>query len=158
MTKPIEAPFRALSDRIGRRPVSIIGAVLLLASARPFFRILDTGETWAIWVALFVTLGAGQAAILGSQPAFFAELFDTSVRFSAVGIANNIGTVLTGGLAPMLCSALLLWYDHNITGVVIFIALLSVVTIVTVGLARETRYTGSSDEAATAPRGLQQAL
>ncbi|WP_063760664.1 MFS transporter [Streptomyces sp. NRRL F-5650] len=150
--------FGALSDRIGRRPVSIMGAALLLASAWPFFQIVDTGETWAIWAALFVTLGAGQSAILGSQPAFFAELFDISVRFSAVGIANNIGTVLTGGLAPMLCSALLLWFDHSITGVVIFIALMSVVTIVTVGLARETRHTGADDEPAAAPRDLQQAL
>ncbi|MGW0791189.1 MFS transporter [Streptomyces sp. NPDC002911] len=148
--------FGALSDRIGRRPVSIIGAALLLASAWPFFRIVDTGETWAIWAALFVTLGLGQSAILGSQPAFFAELFDTSVRFSALGIANNIGTVLTGGLAPMLCSALLLWFDHSITGVVIFIACMSALTIITVSVARETHHTTRSDKA-TDSLDLQQA-
>ncbi|MEU1803312.1 MFS transporter [Streptomyces sp. NPDC019937] len=147
--------FGALSDRIGRRPVSILGAALLLASAWPFFQIVDTGSTWAIWAALFVTLGIGQSAVLGSQPAFFAELFDTSVRFSAVGIANNIGTVLTGGLAPMLCSALLLWFDHSITGVVLFIALMSALTIVTVGLARETRHTPGDGTAPTGPIGLQ---
>lgn len=144
--------FGALSDRIGRRPVSIAGAALLLASAWPFFQIVDTGQTWAIWAALFVTLGIGQSAILGSQPAFFAELFDTSVRFSAVGVANNIGTVLTGGLAPMLCSALLLWSDHSFTGVAVFIGLMSALTILTVGLARETRRTPHLD---TASRNLQ---
>ncbi|MFF0223379.1 MFS transporter [Streptomyces sp. NPDC004629] len=147
--------FGALSDRIGRRPVSILGAALLLASAWPFFQIIDTGQTWAIWAALFVTLGIGQSAVLGSQPAFFAELFDTSVRFSAVGIANNIGTVLTGGLAPMLCSALLLWFDHSVTGVVIFIALMSALTIVTVSLARETRHTGAPDTAPKISADLQ---
>lgn len=144
--------FGALSDRVGRRPVSLMGAALLLASAWPFFQIVDTGQTWAIWAALLITLGLGQSAILGSQPAFFAELFDASVRFSAVGIANNIGTVLTGGLAPMLCSALLLWFDHSITGIVIFIALMSAMTIVTVGLARETRHSLSTvDATPTAP-------
>ncbi len=131
--------FGALSDRIGRRPVSIGGALVLLAAAWPFFAVIDGGHTWGIWLALFITLGIGQSAVLGSQPAFFAELFDTTVRFSAVGIANNIGTVLTGGLAPMLASALLLWFDHSVTGVVVFIALMSALTVVTVALARETR-------------------
>ncbi|MEU8872978.1 hypothetical protein AB0D24_17755 [Streptomyces javensis] len=89
--------------------------------------------------------GASGAFVLGSRPAFFAELFDTTVRFSAVGIADNIGTVLTGGLAPMLASALLLWFDHSVTGVVVFIALMSALTVVTVAPARETR--GAADPA-----------
>ncbi|OMI35902.1 MFS transporter [Streptomyces sparsogenes] len=136
--------FGALSDRVGRRPVSIGGALVLLLAAWPFFEVVDGGRPWAVWLFLFITLGIGQSAILGSQPAFFAELFDTSVRFSAIGVANNIGTVLTGGLAPMLASALLLWFDHSVTGVVVFIALMSAVTVVTVALARETRHTESA--------------
>ncbi|MFB6674010.1 MFS transporter [Streptomyces sp. NPDC056390] len=133
--------FGALSDKVGRRPVSIGGALVLLASAWPFFALVDGGQTWTVWAALLVTLGIGQSAILGSQPAFFAELFDTDVRFSAVGVANNIGTVLTGGLAPVLATTLLIWFDHSVTGVVVFIALMSAVTVVTVALAKETRHT-----------------
>ncbi|GAB2823979.1 MFS transporter [Streptomyces daliensis] len=130
----------ALSDKVGRRPVSIGGALVLLASSWPFFQLLDSGQTWAIWLALLVTLGVGQSAILGSQPAFFAELFDTKVRFSAVGVANNIGTVLTGGLAPMLATSLLVWFDHHVIGVVVFMALMSLLTAGSVALAKETRY------------------
>lgn len=132
--------FGALSDKIGRRPVSVFGALVLLAAAYPFFQLLESDRTWVIWAALLLTLGVGQSAILGSQPAFFAELFDTKVRFSAVGVANNIGTVLTGGLAPLLASALLLWFDHSVSGVVLFIALMSGLTAVTVLLAKETRH------------------
>ncbi|MGV9849274.1 MFS transporter [Streptomyces sp. NPDC003442] len=149
--------FGALSDRVGRRPVSIGGALVLLAAAWPFFTVIDGGHTWAIWLALFLTLGIGQSAVLGSQPAFFAELFDTTVRFSAVGIANNIGTVLTGGLAPMLASALLLWFDHSVTGVVVFIALMSALTVVTVALARETRGAADPAEETAAPEQNLQA-
>ncbi|MFE2184183.1 MFS transporter [Streptomyces sp. NPDC059455] len=149
--------FGALSDRVGRRPVSIGGALVLLAAAWPFFTVIDGGHTWAIWLALFLTLGIGQSAVLGSQPAFFAELFDTTVRFSAVGIANNIGTVLTGGLAPMLASALLLWFDHSVTGVVVFIALMSALTVVTVALARETRGAADPAEEKAAPEQNLQA-
>ncbi|WP_445517223.1 MFS transporter [Streptomyces sp. NEAU-174] len=149
--------FGALSDRVGRRPVSIGGALVLLAAAWPFFTVIDGGHTWAIWLALFLTLGIGQSAVLGSQPAFFAELFDTTVRFSAVGIANNIGTVLTGGLAPMLASALLLWFDHSVTGVVVFIALMSALTVATVALARETRGAADPAEETAAPEQNLQA-
>ncbi|MGX1675906.1 hypothetical protein [Streptomyces sp. NPDC055400] len=102
-------------------------------------------------MALLVALGIGQSAILGSQPAFFAELFDTKVRFSAVGVANNIGTVLTGGLAPMLATALLLWFDHSVMGVVVFIALMSALTAGTVALARETRHVEDPTARSAAP-------
>lgn len=143
--------FGALSDRVGRRPVSIGGALVLLLTAWPFFSIVDGGNTALTWLALLVTLGVGQSAILGSQPAFFAELFDTKVRFSAVGVANNIGTVLTGGLAPMLATALLLWFDHSVAGVVVFIALMSAITAGTVAWARETRHRPRPEEQPPSP-------
>ena len=113
--------FGALSDRWGRRPVSILGALVMAAACYPFFLLVDSEQPWLIWLALLVTLGIGQSAVLGAQPAFFAELFSTKVRFTAVGVANNIGTVLTGGMAPLLASALLLWFDHSVIGVVIFL-------------------------------------
>ncbi|WP_406691252.1 MFS transporter [Saccharopolyspora sp. ID03-671] len=133
--------FGALSDRWGRRPVSILGALVMAIACYPFFLMVDTEIAWLVWLALLITLGIGQSAVLGSQPAFFAELFSTKVRFTAVGVANNIGTVLTGGLAPVLASALLLWFDHNIIGVVIFLLATCAITVVTVAVARETRET-----------------
>ncbi|MDI2032747.1 MFS transporter [Saccharopolyspora sp. TS4A08] len=137
--------FGALSDRWGRRPVSILGALVMAVACYPFFLMVDTEIAWLVWLALLITLGIGQSAVLGSQPAFFAELFSTKVRFTAVGVANNIGTVLTGGLAPVLASALLLWFDHNIIGVVIFLLATCAITVVTVAVARETRETEGSE-------------
>ncbi|MGW2895544.1 DUF6444 domain-containing protein [Streptomyces sp. NPDC001212] len=51
----------------------------------------------------------------------------------------------------------LLWFDHSITGVVAFIAVMSALTILTVGLARETRHTSRPDTAPRRPRDLQKA-
>lgn len=139
--------FGALSDRWGRRPVSILGALVMAAACYPFFLMVGTQQTWLVWLALLITLGIGQSAVLGAQPAFFAELFSTKVRFTAVGVANNIGTVLTGGLAPVLATALLLWFDHSIAGVIVFLVLTCAITVVTVAVARETR-----EELSTADR------
>lgn len=139
--------FGALSDRWGRRPVSILGALVMALACYPFFGMVDTQQTWLVWLALLITLGIGQSAILGSQPAFFAELFSTKVRFTAVGVANNIGTVLTGGLAPVVASSLLLLFDQHIIGVVIFLLITCGITVVTVALARETREHGEQAHA-----------
>ncbi|GAA0959000.1 hypothetical protein GCM10009574_036730 [Streptomyces asiaticus] len=65
--------------------------------------------------------------------------------------------MLTGGLAPMLASALLLWFDHSVTGVVVFIALMSALTVATVALARETRGAADPAEETAAPEQNLQA-
>ncbi|MCA1192773.1 MULTISPECIES: MFS transporter [unclassified Saccharopolyspora] len=140
VVKLVSVPlFGALSDRWGRRPVSIFGALVMAAACYPFFRMVDTEQYWVTCLALVLTLGIGQSAVLGSQPAFFAELFTTKVRFTAVGVANNLGTVLTGGLAPLAASALLLWFDRSALGVVGLLLATCAITVVTVALARETR-------------------
>ncbi|MGW0890858.1 MFS transporter [Saccharopolyspora sp. NPDC002578] len=141
--------FGWLSDRWGRRPVSILGALVMAGACYPFFRMVDSEQTWLICLALVLTLGIGQSAVLGAQPAFFAELFTTKVRFTAVGVANNLGTVLTGGLAPLVASSLLLLFDQSITGVVVFLLLTCGVTVVTVALARETNRRDDRTEAST---------
>ncbi|MDF3080885.1 SDR family NAD(P)-dependent oxidoreductase, partial [Burkholderia sola] len=43
-----------LSDRIGRKPVYLIGALSLVACAFPFFWLLDTRVTPLVWLALTV--------------------------------------------------------------------------------------------------------
>ena len=44
--------FGALSDRFGRRPVYLVGAVRRGLLAFPFFALLDTGATLLIWLAM----------------------------------------------------------------------------------------------------------
>ena len=40
------------------------------------------------------------------QPAVFAELFDTGVRYSGVSLSLQLGTILGGGVAPFVATAL----------------------------------------------------
>ena len=65
--------FGALSDRIGRRPVYLGGAVLLqFVIAFPFFMLVNTAQKELVWLAMVLVLSVGHAAMYGPQAAFFS--------------------------------------------------------------------------------------
>jgi MFS family permease len=102
--------FGTWSDRLGRRRVMGWGCAALVAWSLVFFPLADTGSVPAIALAIVVMM-ALQGAYLGPQPAVFAELFDTSVRYSGASLSLQLGTILGGGLAPFVATAL-----HGATG------------------------------------------
>ncbi|MCW2552755.1 MAG: transporter, partial [Mycobacterium sp.] len=66
-----------LSDKVGRRPMMLSGAVLILALAFPFFWLVNTGSTGLTWIAIVALYGVAVGLIAGVLPSFFSELFDT---------------------------------------------------------------------------------
>ncbi|GDY32219.1 MFS transporter [Gandjariella thermophila] len=98
--------FARLSDRLGRLPVMLGGAVFLAAFAFPLFSLLDTRQPALVAVALVVGY-AGSAAIFAPMPAYYAELFDSRVRYSGISVSYQVGSVLGGGLSPFVAAALL---------------------------------------------------
>ena len=129
--------FGLLSDRIGRRPVYIGGAIGLALFAAPFFLLVDTRSTAAIYLALVLALVV-HAAMYAPQGAFLAELFGTEVRYSGASIGYQLASPFAGGLAPLIAASLLKWSDGRPWPVVAYLILLSAVTIVSVWLATET--------------------
>ena len=100
--------FAALSDRLGRRPVYLAGALFLGLFAFPFFWLVDSGVPVLIWLALVLAL-TGVAAMYGPQAAFFSELFGTNVRYSGASLGSQLAAPFAGGLAPLIATALLDW-------------------------------------------------
>src|SRR2546429_161409 len=96
--------FAALSDRIGRRPVYMFGALSGIALAFPFFWMVGTKE-W-IWIALAFILARAvvTAAMFGPQAAYFAELFPPQRRFAGFAFARELGSLLAGGPAPFVAT------------------------------------------------------
>jgi MFS family permease len=94
-----------LSDRLGRPRVIQWGLAAMLGWSVIFFPLLDTGSVPLIGVAL-VGMLVIQGAYIGTQPAFFAELFPTSVRYSGASLSNTLGTILGGAPAPFAAAAL----------------------------------------------------
>jgi len=129
--------FGALSDRIGRRPVYLFGAISTAVTAYPIFRMLDSGSGWLAGVALFGGLILGHAAMYAPQGAFFSELFGTRVRYSGASLGVQLSSVLAGGLSPIVATRLLqLGYGRGALSM--FVAGMALVTIASVFLATET--------------------
>ncbi|MFD3919437.1 MFS transporter [Streptomyces sp. NPDC058595] len=127
----------ALSDRLGRRPVTMIGAIGMVGWAFAFFALLDT-ESFPV-IALAVTVGLlFHGAMYGPQAAFISEMFDTKVRYSGASMGSQLASIIGGALAPLIAVELLKDYDSSVP-VSIYLSAAALVTVVTVWIAKETR-------------------
>jgi metabolite-proton symporter len=100
--------FATWSDRIGRHAVYLLGYGFIAVWAFPFFALMQTGEPALVVVAV-VVLTLGLAATYGPQAALFAELFPAEVRTSGASLSYALGAALSGGIAPLVATALQGW-------------------------------------------------
>jgi MFS transporter, MHS family, shikimate and dehydroshikimate transport protein len=128
--------FGALSDRVGRRPVYLFGAAFSLIFAFPFFWLLNTGVAPLIWLAIVLGVNLGHDSMYGPQAAYFSELFGTRVRYSGASLGYQLASVFAGGLAPLIATALLA--SSGYTAVAIYMAIMALITVISVILASET--------------------
>ena len=102
--------FASLSDRIGRRPVYLFGALCGVAFAFPFFWLVGTKSWILIALAFIIARAVVTAAMFGPQAAYFAELFPPQRRFAGFAFARELGSLLSGGPAPFVATALVAAY------------------------------------------------
>jgi MFS family permease len=128
--------FAALTDRVGRRPVYLIGAVLLGLWAFPMFWLVDTRNIVLITVAL--TLGQVFLSMMyGPQAALYAEMFSARVRYSGASLGYQGASVFAGGLAPIIMVWLLETTGTSLS-VSFYILAMAAVTFVSVYLITQT--------------------
>jgi MFS family permease len=129
--------FGLLSDKIGRRPVYLAGAVFVVLFSFPFFWLIDLKNSLALVLA--VTIGLiGHSAMYGPQAAFFSELFGTRVRYSGASLGYQLASPLAGGLAPLIATALLAQSGGKPWPVALYLIGMAAITILSVWLAEET--------------------
>ncbi len=129
--------FGALSDKHGRRPVYLGGALFLTAFAFPFFWLLETRQESLVIAAVIIGL-VGHAAMYGPQAAFFSELFGTRVRYSGASLGYQLASPLAGGLAPLIATWLLNQSGGQPWPVAVYLIFMAAITLVSVWLVEET--------------------
>ena len=143
------AGFGSLSDKIGRRPVYMGGALYSALFALPFLWMLDTGSAPVIYLGVILGI-IGHAAMYGPQAAFFSELFGARVRYSGASIGYQLASVLAGGLSSFIAVALLAWAG-SFWPIALYVIGLCLVTLLAVYVASETYQSKGEEERSRTP-------
>uniref|UniRef100_A0AAU1ZU41 Putative proline/betaine transporter n=1 Tax=Streptomyces sp. NBC_00093 TaxID=2975649 RepID=A0AAU1ZU41_9ACTN len=96
-------PAGWFSDRVGRRPVMLAGAVLVVVLAVPLLNLLqDVGTSNAVKGVAVFGAGAVVGLMAGPGPAMLAELFPTSARWTGLGLAYALSNAVFSGCAGLI--------------------------------------------------------
>ncbi|WP_279359271.1 MFS transporter [Methylobacterium indicum] len=129
--------FAALSDRIGRRPVFIFGALGSAALIWPYMWAISQGNIPLIFTFGILLSGVVYSAANGVWPSLYGEMFGTKVRLSGMAIGTQIGFAL-GGFAPAISAELLGAGPTGWVPVAAFVTATAAIAAVSIFTARET--------------------
>jgi MHS family proline/betaine transporter-like MFS transporter len=129
-------PFAALSDRIGRRPMLIAGAVGFIVFGYPLFLLLNSGSL-AGAIAAHCGLAVIESIYISVAVSAGVELFATRVRYSGFSIGYNVCVAAFGGTTPYVVTWLTARTGDNLAPSWYLVAA-AVVSLVTVLTLRES--------------------
>lgn len=119
--------FGALSDRIGRKPVYILGAAFIALFGLPLFLLVNTGSAMLIVLAMILAMVIGHDSLAGVQSSWFPELFHASKRTSGASLGYQ-GAAVVAGFVPFVATGLLaVWGWVGVSLLVVAVGLISLV-------------------------------
>lgn len=96
-------PAGLLSDRVGRRPVMLSGALLVVVLAVPLLNLLqDPDASEAVKGLAVFAAGAVVGLMAGPGPAMLSEMFPTTVRYTGLGLAYALSNAVFSGCAGLI--------------------------------------------------------
>lgn len=131
--------FGWVSDKIGRKPVYMLGAVLSGLAVFPFFKMLQTRNLVLMYVALFMVSSLAKTMMTSAQSPWLAEMFPSRIRYSGFALAREVTAPIGGGIAPLIAIALLSAGNGSPHLVAWYVVALAIITTVSVFLGPETR-------------------
>ena len=96
------------SDLLGRKRLYLLGALLAGAFGFVYFRLMNTAVPAWMFVAI-VLCYVPRDLMYGPQAALISECFPARLRYSGCSLSHNLASVIAGGPAPLIATALLAW-------------------------------------------------
>jgi metabolite-proton symporter len=132
--------FGHLSDKIGRRNMYIIGAIVCGVFGFIYFGMLNTGSAVIIFIAIVLSL-IPHDMMYGPQAALIAESFTGRLRYSGSSLGYQLASVIAGGPAPLIAAYLFGTFQTSYA-IAWYIAACAVISVIAAALMRD--YTGKS--------------
>jgi metabolite-proton symporter len=127
-----------ISDRIGRRKMYLIGAATVGVFGFLYFGMVDTAAPALVFIAIVLSL-IPHDMMYGPQAALIAEAFTPRLRYSGASLGYQLASVIAGGPAPLIATALFASYKSGYS-IAIYIAACAVVSLVSAAMMPD--YTG----------------
>ena len=96
--------FAHWSDRIGRRPVYMVGALVGGVAAFPFFNALVAGNLVLTWLFALVLVNLAHDLAVSVQQPLITELFGATHRYSGAGFGYQLASMIVGGFTPFVAT------------------------------------------------------
>lgn len=130
--------FGHLSDKIGRRPIILGGALAGIVWAFGFFALVNTGSTPLILLAAFIAMFI-VAAMFSPLASFIPEMFPTKVRCTGSSMGFQLAGIFGGAPAPLIAVPLVAAFGSSLP-VSIYLAVALALIVVCVLAAPETAH------------------
>jgi len=124
-----------LSDRFGRRRITTIGCLVMMAFPFVYFSLLDTKVIAFVFLAIALGLPLHDLQY-GPQAAFISESFAGSRRYSGSSLGYRLASITAGGPAPLIAVWLYRTYGTS-TAVATYVAVTALVSLICVMLLKD---------------------
>ncbi|WP_236796057.1 MFS transporter [Amycolatopsis sp. GM8] len=125
-----------ISDKVGRRPLILIGGLGVAVWAFPYFGLVDTASLPLIFVAVVVGF-VFQCLTYGPIASFLGELFAPGIRYSGASLAYQLSAIIVSGGTPFLMTALIAETGSTVP-VAVYIMLMGLITFASAWFLPET--------------------
>ncbi|WP_459956660.1 MFS transporter [Nocardia sp. IFM 10818] len=131
--------WAGLTDRVGRRPVILAGAVSMGLFAFALFPMIRTGSWPMLLIALVLGVGILHPAWYGPLAALCSEMFSTSSRYTGASLGYQLAGI-GAGVAPLVFTSMQKSFDNNTIGVSLIVAAFALLSVICVLAISETRH------------------
>lgn len=128
----------ALSDRIGRRPVYILGCVAAIALSFPVFWWIESKDPTMVTFAFVIGMAVGHGIMYGVQASFLSEMFPANLRYSGSSLGYQLAAPLGGGIVPVAAAAAVGYSGGATWPVSVLMIVIALITMAAVLVSKET--------------------